>query len=70
MSPKSVGTVCARQADVPRGSQRPNPEYFEMMDLLFKSQMGINSLITLGFLIFMGVGLFWWVKRKMDNPED
>ena len=41
-----------------------------MMDLLFKSQMGINSLITIGFLICMGIGLAWWFKRKMDNPED
>ncbi len=41
-----------------------------MMDLLFKSQAGINSLFTIGFLVAMGLGLAWWFKRKMDHPDE
>ncbi|MCB9525840.1 MAG: DUF3149 domain-containing protein [Myxococcales bacterium] len=41
-----------------------------MMDLLFKSQAGINSVLTIAFICVMGVGLAWWFKRKMDKPED
>ena len=41
-----------------------------MMDILFKSSIGIASVFTLGFLLVMAVGLTWWLKRKMDNPNE
>jgi hypothetical protein len=41
-----------------------------VLDLLFKSPIGLLSLFTILFIIGMGFFLSVWLKRKMDKPEE
>ena len=38
------------------------------MDLLFKSDIGLLSLFTIGFIIVMAIYIFGWVSKKMKEP--
>ncbi|HMV53003.1 MAG TPA: DUF3149 domain-containing protein [Rhodocyclaceae bacterium] len=39
------------------------------LDLLFKSDIGLLSLFTIGFVIVMGVYLGRYAAKKMDEDE-
>lgn len=39
------------------------------LDLLFKSDIGLLSLFTIGFVIVMGVYLARYASKKMDEDE-
>jgi hypothetical protein len=39
-----------------------------VMDLLFKSDIGLLSLFTIAFIIGMAIYLFGWVTKKMKEP--
>ena len=41
-----------------------------VLNLLFKSGIGLLSLFTILFIIGMGVFLSAWMKKKMREPEE
>ncbi len=41
-----------------------------VMDLLFKSGIGILSLFTILFIIGMAIFFSIWFKKKMREPEE
>lgn len=41
-----------------------------VMDLLFKSSIGILSLFTILFIIGMGIFLLVWYMKKTHEPEE
>ncbi|WP_324780483.1 DUF3149 domain-containing protein [Thiobacillus sedimenti] len=41
-----------------------------ILDLLFRSPIGLLSLFTILFIIGMAIALMVWYKRKMNTPEE
>ena len=41
-----------------------------VLDLLFKSDIGLLSLFTILFIIGMGFFLSAWMTKKMREPEE
>lgn len=40
-----------------------------IMDLLFKTDIGLLSLFTIGFILVMGVFFIVWFMKKSGDPN-